>query len=208
MDKLLEIAQRPTLGQRMVAWASRPPGRLYLPACVVAGLLLLYADSVPGKHLPTYLLGLACGAALALMGAMRLGIALGVARPMIRRYWLRWVTAPLIAAATIALSASDIALQARVVASEEALLEVRDGLNPSTTIPLDGRRAGLYTLRAGTIIEDGVRFEVEGAGLFGPAGLAYSQSEIPTDVFVPGHGDIIYTHIDGSWYAWTEYRVR
>ncbi|GAA1783062.1 hypothetical protein [Streptomonospora arabica] len=203
--KLIEIAHPPTPRQRIASWASRPPGRLYIPACAVVGLVLLYEDSVPGGHLPTFVLGMGGGALLAAMGALRLGIALSIARPMIARYWLRWTTAPLIAAAAIALSLTDIPLQARVDTSAAALKDVAATAQPATTAPLD-TWAGLYPLKSVSVTDDGVtRYTVRGAGLLDSSGLAYSAEPLPTDVFVKGHGGIVYEHISGPWYSWTEY---
>ncbi|MFD3683333.1 hypothetical protein ACFWTE_00740 [Nocardiopsis sp. NPDC058631] len=203
--KLIEIAGKPTLGQRMISWASRPPGRLYIPACGVVGLVLLFEDSVPAGHLPTFLVGLVGGLLLAGMGALRLGIALAVARPMIRHYWLRWISAPLIAAAAIGVSAVDLPLQARVQASSEDLLALRQEAEDPTTIPLNGRQVGLYSLRSISVTEDVTHFTVEGAGLFGPSGLAYSTGAVPEGVFVPGQGSKIYEHISDDWYVWVDH---
>ena len=203
--KLIEIAGKPTLGQRMISWASRPPGRLYIPACGVVGLVLLFEDSVPAGHLPTFLVGLVGGLLLAGMGALRLGIALAVARPMIRHYWLRWISAPLIAAAAIGVSAVDLPLQARVQASSEDLLALRQEAEDPTTIPLNGRQVGLYSLRSISVTEDITHFTVEGSGLFGPSGLAYSTGEVPEGVFVPGQGSKIYEHISDDWYVWVDH---
>ncbi|MDS1271270.1 hypothetical protein RIF23_13285 [Lipingzhangella sp. LS1_29] len=210
VDRLLELAQPPTLAQRLTAWGSRPPGRIYLPACAVVGAALLVEDSFPGRHLGSLVLAVGGGMLLALMGALRLGIALCVARPMIRRYWLRWITAPVLAATTVTLALADLPLQARVVASEDALLQQAAELNPSTTIPLDGERVGLYRLESGVHIEgpgdtETVRFDVRGAGILRSSGLAHTEDELPTGTFVPGHGGAVYKHLHGPWYSWTEY---
>ncbi|MDA0566125.1 hypothetical protein LG943_17650 [Streptomonospora sp. S1-112] len=203
--KLIEIAHPPTPRQRLTEWASRPPGRLYIPACTLIGLILLYEESVPGGHLPSFLLGMGGGAVLAAMGALRLGIAMSIARPMILRYWLRWISAPLIALAAIVLSVTDIPLQARVEASVSALDEVRQTAEPASTMPLD-EWAGMYPLSALTTTPDGVtRYTVRGAGLLDASGLAHSREELPTDVFVEGHGGVVYEHIFGDWYSWSEY---
>src|SRR5690625_5046391 len=203
--KLIEIAHPPTPRQRLAQWASRPPGRLYIPACVLIGLALLYEVSVPGGHLPTFVVGMRGGAALAAMGVLRLGIAVSIARPMIVRYWMRWITAPLIAVAAIALSLADIPLQARVDTSAAALHEVAQTTRPTTAAPMDSW-AGLYPLKAVTVTEDGVtRYAVRGAGLLSASGLAYSEDQLPTDVFVEGHGGVVYEHINGPWYSWSEY---
>ncbi|RCV56969.1 hypothetical protein [Marinitenerispora sediminis] len=203
--KLIEIAHKPTLGQRLISWASRPPGRLYLPVCALVGLVLLYEDSVPGGHLPSLVVGVGGGALLAAMGALRLGIALTIARPMIRVYWLRWITAPLIAGLAIVLSVADVPLQTRLDLSARALLHVRDTVDRSTTIPMNGEWAGLYPLQAATVRDGVARFTVQGAGLLGTSGLAHSSEPLPTDVFVPGHGGVVYEHIKGDWYSWSEY---
>ncbi|WP_046469108.1 hypothetical protein [Allosalinactinospora lopnorensis] len=204
--KLIEIAHKPTLGERLIAWASRPPGRLYLPACVFVGLVLLHEDSMPGGHLSSWLIGMGGGAVLAAMGALRLGIALTVARPMIRYYWLRWVTAPVIAVLTIVLAVTDLPLQARVEVSSDSLVEVRDTANRSTTIPMNGTWAGLYPLKAVSVTDGVTRYTVQGAGLLNASsGLAHSPESLPTDVFVRGHGGVVYEHISGDWYSWSEY---
>lgn len=206
VEKLIEIAHKPTPGQRLISWGSRPPGRLYLPACAVVALVLLYEDSVPGGHLPSFLFGMGGGALLAAMGALRLGTALSVARPMIRHYWLRWITAPLIAVLAIVLSVTDVPLQTRVQMAAGDLLQVRDTVNRSTTVPLNGEWAGTYPLEAASVSEDGVaRFTVEGAGLLQDSGLAYSPEPLATDVFVPGQGGLVYEHVYGDWYSWTVY---
>ncbi|QBI55282.1 hypothetical protein [Streptomonospora litoralis] len=203
--KLIEIAHPPTPRQRLSSWASRPPGRLYIPACVLVGLVLLYEDSVPGGHLPSFVIGMGGGALLAAMGALRLGIAVSIARPMILRYRLRWIAAPLIAAGAIALSLTDIPLQARVETSAAALRAVGDTARPATTAPLD-TWAGLYPLKSVSVTEDGVtRYTVRGAGLLDASGLAYSREPLRTDVFLQGHGGVVYEHISGPWYSWTEY---
>ncbi|MEE2048769.1 hypothetical protein Q7689_36135, partial [Nocardiopsis tropica] len=171
----------------------------------VVGLLLLFEDSVPAGHLPTFLVGLVGGLLLAGMGALRLGIALAVARPMIRHYWLRWISAPLIAAAAIGVSAADLPLQARIQASSEDLLALRQEAEDPTTIPLNGEQVGLYSLRSISVSEDITHFAVEGSGLFGPSGLAYSTGEVPEGVFVPGQGSKIYEHVSGDWYVWVDH---
>lgn len=203
--KLMELSDKPTFGERLIGWASRPPGRLYIPACAVVGLVLLYEDSVPGGHLPSFLFGLVFGLFLASMGALRLGIALTVARPMIRHYWLRWIAAPLVAAVSIGVAVADIPLQMRVQASVEQLDELSEELDGSTTIPRNGERTGLYQLHS-ISVEGGItHYEVENAGLFSPAGLARSDEEIPTGVFVPGQGSKIYEHITDDWYVWVDH---
>ncbi len=203
--KLIEIAEKPTLGRRLINWASRPPGRLYIPACAIIGLVLLFEDSVPGGHLPTFIIGLGGGLLLAGMGALRLGIALAVARPMIRHYWLRWLGAPLIAIVALGLAVADVPLQSRIAASSDRLLEVPEETGTATAVPLNGERVGLYRLRSVSENEDVTHYAVEGAGLFKPAGLAHSTEEIPVGVFVPGQGSRIYEHVSGDWYVWVDH---
>ncbi|GAA1076798.1 hypothetical protein [Nocardiopsis metallicus] len=203
--KLIEIAEKPTLAQRLISWASRPPGRLYIPACGVIGLVLLFEDSMPAGHLPTFVIGMVGGLLLAGMGALRLGIALAVARPMIRHYWLRWISAPLIAFLSLGLAVADVPLQMRVQASAEQLLELRDEIADPTTIPRNGEWTGMYSLRSVSVTDDVTHYEVEDAGLFYRAGLAHSTEEIPVGVFVPGQGSRIYEHISGDWYVWVDH---
>lgn len=203
--KLIEISEKPTLGRRLIDWASRPPGRLYIPACALVGLVLLFEDSVPAGHLPSFVIGLGGGLLLAGMGALRLGIALAVARPMIRRYWLRWISAPLIATVALGLAVADVPLRTRIDLSSESLIELREETGAATTIPLNGEWTGLYPLTS--VSDDGetVHYTVEGAGLFQPSGLAYSTEEIPTGVFVPGQGSRVYEHVSGDWYVWVDH---
>ena len=203
--KLIEIADKPTVGERLISWASRPPGRLYIPACAVVGLILLFEDSVPGGHLPTYVIGLISGLLLAGMGALRLGIALAVARPMIRYYWLRWVSAPVIAAIALGLAVTDVPLQMRVQASSEQLLELRDEVDDTTTVSRDGEWTGMYPLRSISVGEEVTHYSVEGAGILRVSGLAHSSEDIPTGVFVPGQGSRIYEHLSGDWYIWVDH---
>lgn len=203
--KLIEIAEQPTLGQRLIDWASRPPGRLYIPACVLVGLVLLFEDSVPAGHLPTFVIGLGGGLLLAGMGALRLGIALAVARPMIRRYWLRWLSAPLIAFVALGLSVADIPLKTRVSASTDQLLELREDTGAATAVPRNGEWTGMYSLRSVSQDGDITHYGIEGAGLFQPAGLAHSVEEIPVGVFVPGQGSRIYEHVSDDWYVWVDH---
>ena len=203
--KLIEIAEKPTLGERLISWASRPPGRLYIPACAVIGLILLFEDSVPGGHLPTFVIGLVGGLLLAGMGALRLGIALAIARPMIRYYWLRWVSAPIIAAIALGLSVADVPLQMRVQASSEQLLELRDEVDAPTTTSRDGEWTGMYPLRSISVGEEVTHYSVESAGVLRTSGLAHSSEDIPTGVFVPGQGSRIYEHLSGDWYIWVDH---
>ncbi|GAB3708190.1 hypothetical protein [Nocardiopsis oceani] len=203
--KLIEIAEKPTLGERLISWASRPPGRLYIPACAVIGLVLLFEDSVPGGHLPTFVIGLVGGLLLAGMGALRLGIALAIARPMIRYYWLRWVSAPIIAAIALGLSVADVPLQMRVQASSEQLLELRDEVDSPTTTSRNGEWTGMYPLRSISVGEEVTHYSVEGAGILRTSGLAHSSEDIPTGVFVPGQGSRIYEHLSGDWYIWVDH---
>lgn len=204
--KLIELSEKPTLGERLISWSSRPPGRLYIPACGVVGLLLLFEDSVPGGHVPTFLAALIGGLFLAGMGALRLGIALAVARPMIRHYWMRWIAAPLVAALAIGVAVLDVPLQLRVQASSEQLLELRSEVDDSTTIPRNGEWTGLYPLQSVSISDEITHYEIRGAGLFNPSGgLAHSDEEIPTGVFVPGQGANIYEHVSGDWYVWVQH---
>ncbi|GAA3967217.1 hypothetical protein FOF52_10710 [Thermobifida alba] len=203
--KLISIAPKPTLAQRLISWASRPPGTLYLPSCVIVALVLLYEDSVPGGHLTSFVLGLGGGAFLATMGALRLGIAMTVARPMIRYYWLRWITPPLVALVTVVLSLADVPLQARVDASAVDLLQLRKTSDASTVLLPEERWTGFYPISEVTEREGVTLFTVEDAGVLKKSGLAYSPEELPTDVFVPGHGNLVYEHITGDWYSWTDY---
>ncbi|GHD26753.1 hypothetical protein [Nocardiopsis kunsanensis] len=200
--KLMELSDKPTPVRRLISWSSRPPGRLYIPACAVVGIALLYEDSVPGGHLPTFLFGLIAGLLLAGMGALRLGIALAVARPMIRYYWLRWISAPLVAAVAIGVAFVDIPLQTRVQASTEQLTELREQVDGSTTIPRNGKTTGLYQLHSVSVADGITHYEIENAGLFSPAGLAHSTEEIPDGVFLPGQGSKIYEHVADDWYVW------
>lgn len=203
--KLMELSDKPTSGRRLISWASRPPGRLYIPACAVVGLVLLYEDSVPGGHLPTFLFGLIAGLLLAGMGALRLGIALAVARPMIRYYWLRWISAPLVAAVSIGVAVADVPLQIRVQSSTEQLAELREQVDDSTTIPRNGETTGLYQLHSVSVEDNITHYEIENAGLFSPAGLAHSDEEIPVGVFLPGQGSKVYEHVTDGWYVWVDH---
>ncbi|MEY9210861.1 hypothetical protein NI17_013260 [Thermobifida halotolerans] len=203
--KLISIASKPTLAQRLISWASRPPGTLYLPSCVIVALVLLYEDSVPGGHLTSFVLGLGGGAFLAAMGALRLGIAMTVARPMIRYYWLRWITPPLIALAAVVLSLANLPLQARVDASASDLLRLRETSDSSAVVSPEERWTGFYPISEVSEREGVTLFTVEGAGVLKRSGLAYSPKELPTDVFVPGHGNLVYEHIAGDWYSWTDH---
>lgn len=207
--RLLEISQRPTLGQRLISWASRPPGHLYLPACTLAALGLVVSFSVPGWHLWGFAAAALAGGFLAMMGALRLGIALTVARPMIRHYWLRWITAPVIAAITLALAVTDAPLHLRLAASSDALMELAEEHRPddedTATVPV-GERAGLFTVDALRVRPDGtVQFSIAGAGLVRPWGLAHNGDGLETDVFITGHDTQVYTHLHGPWYAWRAY---
>lgn len=203
--RLIEMADRPTVGQRLISWASRPPGRLYLPACTVAAGILVYSASFPGWNLVTLGLGALTGGLLAAMGALRLGIALTIARPMILRFWLRWITAPLIAVGTIGLVLTDLPLQARINTSAEALLETGVDIPDETTLELHGERVGLFNLESATVHDGTMRFAVSRAGVLRTHGLAHSEEPLETDVFIPGHGNLVYTHVDGPWYVWLEY---
>lgn len=203
--KLMELSDKPTLGERLISWSSRPPGRLYIPACAVVGVVLLYEDSVPGGHLPTFLFGLVVGLLLAAMGALRLGIALAVARPMIRYYWLRWISAPLVAAVAIGVAVADVPLQMRVQASAGELSDLREELDDSTTIPRNGETTGLYQLHSVSVEDEITHYEIQGAGLFSPAGLAHSNEEIPAGVFLPGQGSKVYEHVADDWYVWVDH---
>ncbi|MEV2276649.1 hypothetical protein AB0I72_13790 [Nocardiopsis sp. NPDC049922] len=204
--KLIEIAEQPTLGQRLISWASRPPGRLYIPACGVVGLVLVFEDSVPAGHLPTFTIGLVCGLLLAAMGALRLGIALAVARPMIRYYWLRWISAPLIAAVALGVSGADIPLHLRMAASTDQLLELGEEVDDGERVARDGSWTGAYPLTEVSVSGDITHFTVQGAGVLDPsAGLAHSTEDIPVGVFVPGQGSRVYEHVSGDWYAWVSH---
>ncbi|WP_017597861.1 hypothetical protein [Nocardiopsis lucentensis] len=204
--KLIEIAEPPTLGQRLISWASRPPGRLYIPACAAVALILVFEDSVPAGHLPAFTVGLVCGLLLAAMGALRLGIALAVARPMIRHYWLRWVSAPLIAATALALSGADVPLQLRMAASTDQLLELAGRVEDGGTAARDGAWTGAYPLDEVSVSGDLIHFTVDGAGLLDPAaGFAHSAQDLPVGVFVPGQGSRIYEHVSGDWYVWVSH---
>lgn len=203
--KLIEISHRPTIGQRLISWASRPPGRLYIPACVAVALVLLHEDSVPGGHLTSFALGMSGGAFLAGMGALRLGIALTVARPMIRYYWLRWISAPAIALLTLGLSVTDVPLTSRVEASSAQLMEMRATANSSTTLPMDGEWSGWYPLQAISVSDGITRYTIQGAGLLHTSGLAYSTEPLPTGTFIDGQESVVYEHISGNWYSWTEH---
>lgn len=206
LAKLIELAHRPTAANRLVSWASRPPGRLYIPACIVAVLVLLHEDSMPGGHLPSWAIGMGGGTVLAAMGALRLGIALTVDRSMIRRYWVRWITAPIIAVVTLVLTVTDVPLQARVEASTGALLEVGETANRSTTIPMNGTWSGLYPLKAVGVDDSVTHYTVQGAGMLNESGLAHSTESLPTEVFVGGSGNaVVYEHITGDWYSWSAY---
>ncbi|WP_116247288.1 hypothetical protein [Nocardiopsis sp. FIRDI 009] len=204
--KLIEIAERPTLGQRLIDWASRPPGRLYIPACAAVALVLIFEDSVPAGHLPAFVVGLVCGLLLAAMGALRLGIALAVARPMIRHYWLRWISAPLIAALALGLSGADVPLQLRMAVSADQLLELADQVGDGGTAARDGAWTGAYPLDEVSVSPGLVHFTVDGAGLLAPAaGFAHSTEELPVGVFVPGQGSRVYEHVSGDWYVWVNH---
>jgi hypothetical protein len=203
---LLEIAHRPTLGRRLISWASRPPGRLYLPACAVTAGMLAFSASLPGWHVVTFVLGVLAGGFLAAMGALRLGIALTVARPMIRRYWLRWITAPLIATGLAVVLLTELPLQLRVAASDAALQELGAELQEDGSIPLEGQRAGLFRLESATVNGDGtVRFTPAAQGVFADRGIAYAPEGLVQGVFLPGHGNLVYHHLHGPWYEWTSY---
>ncbi|MFV2194898.1 hypothetical protein [Nocardiopsis sp. LOL_012] len=204
--KLIELAGKPTLGERLTEWGSRPPGRLYIPACGVLGLVLLFEDSVPGGHLAAFSFGLAGGLFLAAMGALRFGIALSVARPVIRPHWLRWICPPLIAATALGLAVTGVPLQARVLSAADELLSLREGLTEGERVGLEGATTGSYALREVSVSGGIAHYAVEGAGLFTPAGLAHSPEEdLPEGVFVPGQGSRIYEHVDGDWYVWVDH---
>ncbi|GAA3443763.1 hypothetical protein [Planomonospora venezuelensis] len=178
-----------------------PPGLLLLPVCALTGLLLLYGVSVPGGYFGLLLLGGFAGLLLTVVWLPRfvVGLIREDGRPGLRRHWVRWAAAPVMAAAVIGLVAFDVPWTVRFAASEASLERVAKDVSAGAEPEGGTRWIGLVQVSSVTRADGGVAFRLADAGFLDSHGLVWSPEGAPQE-----NAPSTYEHLDGPWYEWTE----
>jgi hypothetical protein len=178
-----------------------PPGKVLLPLVALVALIILNGTSLPGGvPFDLLLLGLVLTYGTVIVWVARFVVALfrSDGRPMLRRHWVRWAAAPVMAVAVIGSVYADLPFTARFALSESSLASFARTVAaaPVSTDHAD-RWVGLYPLKTISRTEDGVRFLVDGTGFLNQYGFEWSPKGPPAE---ESHTD--YAHIQGPWYIW------
>lgn len=119
--------------------------------------------------------------------------------------WSWWfLLGPVVAALVVTLVLSPLPATAKFALNRDALTAVVAGL-PVGAGHGSEVVAGSYSFTNWERYQDGVVFEDAG-GVFGPSGLAYLPSGVPTSTSMGalfGYQEFFLEHIDGPWYSWT-----
>ncbi|MGN9786054.1 hypothetical protein ACTMTF_31820 [Nonomuraea sp. ZG12] len=178
-----------------------PPGKVLLPLTVLVALIILNGTSMPGGGpLELMLLGLGLTYGMVIVWVARFVVALfrSDGRPMLRRHWVRWAAAPVLAGAVIGSVYADLPFKARFALSESSLESFARTVasSPESTDHAD-QWVGLYPLTSISRTADGAHFLVSGTGFLSQYGFGWSPKAPPAQ---ESHTD--YTHIQGPWYIW------
>jgi hypothetical protein len=117
---------------------------------------------------------------------------------MLRRHWIRWTAAPVMAVAVIALISAGMPFKARFALSESSLESFARTVasSPASTDHPD-QWVGLYSLTSIDRTEDGAQFLISDTGFLNRYGFAWSPKGPPAEESHTG-----YTHVQGPWYIW------
>lgn len=192
---------------RVTSFLLRPPGWPMHAAAALTAVLLLVSVSVPGTILPLLMLVILSSLVLAGLWVVRYAAALrlvryygdpGLKRPGSRR---RWLTVPLIAVTTFLLLLVQVPLCVTFWLSQGAMERTARAV---MQLPVGAEKEpahwiGLYPTVKIERIPGGMRFLVQGTGIFDREGFAYSPDGEPTAT-----GDDYYTHFSGPWWLWRE----
>ena len=178
-----------------------PPGKVLLPLVALLALIILNNSSLPGGgsfQLLLMGLGLAYGTIIVWVARFVVALFRSDGRSMLRRHWVRWAAAPVMAVAVIGSVYADLPFSARFALSESSLESLARTVasGPASTDDAD-QWVGLYPLTSISRTEDGARFLVDGTGFLNQYGFAWSPKGPPAE---ESHTD--YTHIQGPWYIW------
>jgi hypothetical protein len=174
---------------------------MLIPLIALSGLIILNDRSMPGGGpFALAMLGLALTFGTITVWIPRFVVALlrSDGRPGLRRYWIRWASGPIMAAAVIGLMYFDLPFTARFALSETNLERFAQAIasGPESAEHAD-QWVGLYPLTSIERIEGGARFLVSGTGFLDQYGFAWSPKGLPPDETHTG-----YTHLHGPWYVW------
>jgi hypothetical protein len=178
-----------------------PPGKVLLPLVALPALVMLYDSSMPGGgpfELVLLGMGLAYGTMIVWVARFVVALFRSDGRAMLRRHWMRWTAAPVMAVAVIGLVSADLPFEARFALSESGLESLARTVasSPASTDHPD-QWAGLYSLTSIDRTEDGARFLISGTGFLNRYGFAWSPKGRPA-----AESNTDYTHIQGPWYIW------
>jgi hypothetical protein len=112
----------------------------------------------------------------------------------------RVAAAPLLAAAAVGVVSSGTSLRLRYEASESAMNEIAQDVTAGSKEATKIDRIGMWRVDGVERVRRGMRFAVEGTGVLGSVGFAYSAHGHPPDV----SGGDRYEHYDGPWWIWSE----
>ncbi|WP_406197211.1 hypothetical protein OH807_11495 [Kitasatospora sp. NBC_01560] len=187
----------------VLLWTKRErlarPGRSVLLGGALTTATAAFAFS--GPAVDWTLLGLAvCAAiALAVLWPVRQLLTDPVELHHPEGAW-RWAVLPLVAAAGAGLVGAQVPQQARFELSRPAMTAFAERtLADGVAHAPQGSWVGGYRASDVQAVGSGLRFTVEGAGLFEVTGWAYLPDGPPAE----RHGDT-YTHRSGAWYTWTD----
>lgn len=176
----------------------RPPGLLLAAGAVLAAALICWSASSFGTAFGTGLLGLAVGLVV-LAGWLLRTVASAVTA---RRFFLRTLVVPLIAAATLLAVEVDAPVRLRFAQAkpgfEDAVTSIEGGADPA------GFTGRIGTYRVSHVARYGrdVYFTFPG-GFLGSNGLAHlPDGPSPTESH-SGQGATTTTHFTGPWYRFS-----
>jgi hypothetical protein len=173
-----------------------------LAPTTVAALATVYMTSVPGWYVP--LLALLVPA-WGIIGLVWLGtLALNVARrgrwARLRREWPVWALPPLVITLVVGSVYGHVPLETCFALSRPALDDFARTVSQGAPLPGDDAWIGLFPIENAVRFPGGVLFAVDGSGLIGATGFAWSPAGEPPQT----GGEEAYEHLDGPWYTWWE----
>lgn len=177
------VAVVPFVRIDMLPWLVTPP----------LAALTVWSFSAPGGYVWAFAAVVLCTALFAIVLLVRL-TALRSRRPVTTGIRRAWLGSAVTGVAAVAVASTTIPLELRFRLSENAMTRTAQEVIEGKRDPATIKRIGLWNVRRAERMPGGMRFLVEGAGLFDSHGFQY-----PTNGRPPPNAK----YFRSGWYFWT-----
>ncbi len=183
----------------MSTWLRHPPGPVLAGATLIAGVVLLWAASLPGSDFGLAMYAVLAGSVLCAGWLVRTLCFLITAKRF--SWWL--LAVPTVVVVCLSLSAAQAPLRVRFALAEDAFTRALDAAvtDPQAADTLAGD-IGSYPVSAVAVYRDRVYFTVAGGGFLDESGFAHLPSGPPA-VDDPIGESVTVTALTGDWYVFS-----